>query len=152
MHSSRERRLQRSPLAGLGRGWSTRGDLGHLDDEGFLYLADRRAHLILSGGVNIYPQESENVLVTHPDVIDAAVFGIPDDEMGERVHAVVQLRPEVEPSPGEAEALIEHCRAHLARFKCPRTIDFRDELPRLDNGKLYKRLLQAEFWPEPDSA
>ncbi len=133
----------------LGRGWSTLGDIGYLDDEQYLYLTDRKAFMIISGGVNIYPQEAENVMVSHPDVIDVAVFGIPNEEFGEEVKAVVQ--PTVMPAtPQEAKdlerKLIEHCKASLASFKCPKSIDFRTELPRHPTGKLYKRLLKDEYW------
>jgi acyl-CoA synthetase (AMP-forming)/AMP-acid ligase II len=133
----------------LGRGWSTLGDIGYLDNEQFLYLTDRKAFMIIAGGVNIYPQEAENVLVSHPDVIDVAVFGIPNEEFGEEVKAVVQ--PTVMPvSPEDAKklerVLIEHCKTSLASFKCPKSVDFRTELPRHPTGKLYKRLLKDEYW------
>jgi len=133
----------------LGRGWSTLGDIGYVDDEKFLYLTDRKAFMIIAGGVNIYPQEAENILVSHPDVIDVAVFGIPNDEFGEEVKAVVQ--PTVMPAtPEDAKnlerILIEHCKATLASFKCPKSVDFRTELPRHPTGKLYKRLLKDEYW------
>jgi long-chain acyl-CoA synthetase len=132
-----------------GRGWSTLGDVGYLDADNFLYLTDRKAYMIISGGVNIYPQEAENVLVLHPRVIDVAVFGVPNDDFGEEVKAVVQ--PVMMPAyPGEAEdlerELIAFCRSHLADVKCPRSIDFRVELPRHPTGKLYKRLLKDEYW------
>jgi len=133
----------------LGLGWSTLGDIGHVDDDGYLYLTDRRADMIISGGVNVYPQEAENVLAGHPAVADVAVFGIPDEDMGERVHAVVRLEPDAEPTAALAEQLIAHCRVRLAGFKCPRTIEFRAELPRTDTGKLRKRLLRAEFSTSP---
>jgi len=128
-----------------GRGWTTLGDIGHLDADGYLYLTDRRAHMIISGGVNVYPQEVENLLTLHPAIADVAVIGVPDDEMGEQVKAVVQPAEGVEAGPELADALIEHCRAHLAHYKCPRTVDFRDELPRHPTGKLYKRLLIEEY-------
>ena len=124
----------------------TIGDMGFIDADGYLFLVDRRVDLIISGGVNIYPQEAENVLAAHPAVLDVAVIGVPDPEMGEAVKAVVQL---VDPSAaGEAlEAeLLAHCRAELAAYKCPRSVDFRDELPRYPTGKLYKRLLRDEYW------
>jgi acyl-CoA synthetase (AMP-forming)/AMP-acid ligase II len=129
------------------KGWSTLGDVGYLDDDNFLYLTDRKAYMIISGGVNIYPQEAENVLVTHPKVIDVAVFGVPHEEFGEEVKAVVQ--PVTMPADdAEADALakelIAFCRSHLADVKCPRSIDFRPDLPRHPTGKLYKRLLQDE--------
>ena len=131
------------------KGWSTLGDVGYLDDDNFLYLTDRKAHMIISGGVNIYPQEAENVLVTHPKVIDVAVFGVPNDDFGEEVKAVVQ--PLAMPqSPDEAtvlaQELLTYCRSQLADIKCPRSIDFREELPRHPTGKLYKRLLKDEYW------
>jgi acyl-CoA synthetase (AMP-forming)/AMP-acid ligase II len=129
------------------KGWSTLGDVGYLDEENYLYLTDRKAYMIISGGVNIYPQEAENVLVTHPKVTDVAVFGIPNDDFGEEVKAVVQ--PAVMPADDEAAAalaaeLIQFCRSQLADVKCPRSVDFREELPRHPTGKLYKRLLQDE--------
>jgi acyl-CoA synthetase (AMP-forming)/AMP-acid ligase II len=129
--------------------WSTLGDVGYLDDDNFLYLTDRKAYMIISGGVNIYPQESENILVTHPKVVDVAVFGVPNEDFGEEVKAVVQ--PVTMPaSEDEAAALsrelIAFCKEHLADVKCPRTIDYREELPRHPTGKLYKRLLKDEYW------
>ena len=128
------------------RGWSTLGDVGYLDEEGFLYLTDRKAFMIISGGVNIYPQECENLLITHPKVADAAVFGVPNADLGEEVKAVVQLMPDVPPGPAIAEELIAFCSRHLARQKVPRSIDFEAELPRLPTGKLYKRLLRDRYW------
>jgi long-chain acyl-CoA synthetase len=132
-----------------GRGWSTLGDVGYLDAEGYLYLTDRKAFMIISGGVNIYPQEAENLLVTHPKVVDVAVFGVPNDDFGEEVKAVVQ--PVTMPADDtEAHALeqelIAFCKNELTGLKCPRTIDFRAELPRHPTGKLYKRLLKDEYW------
>jgi long-chain acyl-CoA synthetase len=131
------------------KGWSTLGDVGYLDDDGFLYLTDRKAYMIISGGVNIYPQEAENVLVTHDKVIDVAVFGVPNDDFGEEVKAVVQPR-EMPADEAAAQALaselIQFCKSALADVKCPRSIDFRDELPRHPTGKLYKRLLKDEYW------
>ena len=131
------------------KGWSTLGDVGYLDEDGFLYLTDRKAYMIISGGVNIYPQEAENVLVTHDKVIDVAVFGVPNDDFGEEVKAVVQ--PRVMPETDEEAAalageLIQFCRSKLADVKCPRSVDFRPELPRHPTGKLYKRLLKDEYW------
>jgi fatty-acyl-CoA synthase len=131
------------------RGWSTLGDVGHVDEDGYLYLTDRASHMIISGGVNIYPQETENVLLAHPAVTDAAVFGVPDPEMGERVLAVVEL---VEPDmAGDdlAEELIGFCRDRLAHYKCPRNIDFTTAMPRQENGKLYKRLLKEAYAHHP---
>jgi long-chain acyl-CoA synthetase len=125
---------------------STVGDVGYVDDDGFLYLTDRATFMIISGGVNIYPQETENLLITHPKVADAAVFGVPNPDLGEEVKAVVQLMPGIEPGPEVAEELIEFCQDNLARQKCPRTVDFEAELPRLPTGKLYKRLLRDRYW------
>jgi acyl-CoA synthetase (AMP-forming)/AMP-acid ligase II len=131
------------------RGWSTLGDVGYLDADGFLFLTDRKAFMIISGGVNIYPQEAENVLINHPAVIDVAVFGVPNEDFGEEVKAVVQ--PATMPADADAAAalereLIAYCRGELADVKCPRSIDFREELPRHPTGKLYKRLLKDEYW------
>jgi acyl-CoA synthetase (AMP-forming)/AMP-acid ligase II len=128
------------------RGWRTVGDVGRVDDDGYVYLTDRRAYLILSGGVNIYPQESENVLITHPRVADVAVFGVPNEEMGQEVKAVVQPIDWADAGPALEEELIAFCRDHLAHYKCPRSVDFDPELPRLDSGKLYKRVLQDRYW------
>jgi long-chain acyl-CoA synthetase len=123
----------------------TLGDMGYLDDDGFLFLTDRTANLVISGGVNIYPAEVDAVLLQHPAVGDAATIGVPNAEWGEEVKAVVELQPGVEPSPALAQELIEHCRANLSHYKCPRTVDFVDELPRQDNGKIYKRLLRDQY-------
>ena len=127
---------------------STVGDVGYVDADGFVYLTDRATFMIISGGVNIYPQETENLLVTHPKVADAAVFGVPNADLGEEVKAVVQLMPDVEPGEEIARELIEFCRAHLAHVKCPRSIDFVAELPRLPTGKLYKRELRDRYWKD----
>lgn len=124
------------------RGWQTIGDLGHLDADGYLYLSDRRSDLILSGGVNIYPQEIESALVIHPAVADVAVIGVPDDEMGERVHAVIELAQGVEPGDAVTDELVAHCRIHLAGFKQPRSMAFVDEVPRTPSGKLLRRRLR----------
>jgi long-chain acyl-CoA synthetase len=123
----------------------TLGDLGYLDDDGYLFLRDRAKDMIISGGVNIYPAEVEGVLTAHPAVADVAVIGIPDDEWGESVKAVVQLAPGHVPTPGLEAELLEHCRTRLAKYKLPRSVDFRDELPRTETGKLYKRLLKDEY-------
>ncbi len=130
------------------RGWQTFGDIGHLDQDGFLYLTDRASYTIITGGVNVYPQEAEDTLQSHPAVMDAAVFGIPDPDFGETVHAVIQ--PVVMPDGQDARTelkseLIAHCRATLAPLKCPRSIDLRPELPRTPTGKLLKRLLKDEY-------
>jgi long-chain acyl-CoA synthetase len=125
--------------------WYTLGDVGYLDDDGWLFLTDRSAHLIISGGVNIYPAEVEAVLLTHPAVGDVGVIGVPNDEWGEEVKAVVEPQPGVEPSPALAAELIAFCKERLAGFKCPRSVDFTDELPRHDNGKLYKKALRDTY-------
>jgi long-chain acyl-CoA synthetase len=128
------------------KGWSTLGDIGYLDDEGYLYLTDRKAFMIISGGVNIYPQEAENVLTMHPKVMDVAVFGVPNEDFGEEVKAVVQPADMADAGPALERELIEFCREHLADVKCPRTVDFEAELPRHPTGKLYKRLLKDRYW------
>jgi long-chain acyl-CoA synthetase len=125
---------------------STVGDVGYMDADGFLHLTDRATFMIISGGVNIYPQECENLLITHPKVFDAAVFGVPNEDLGEEVKAVVQPMPGVAPGPELEAELIGFCREGLAHMKCPRSIDFSDSLPRLPTGKLYKRLLRDAYW------
>jgi long-chain acyl-CoA synthetase len=127
-------------------GYFTVGDIGYLDEDGYLFLCDRKIDMIISGGVNIYPAEVEAALLAHPAVGDAAVFGIPDDDWGERVHAVVEPAAGRRPGAALAEELLEHCRRSLARFKCPRAIEFTDELPRDPSGKLYKRRLRDPYW------
>lgn len=127
-------------------GASTIGDIGYVDADGYLYLTDRKANMIISGGVNIYPQEAENLLVTHPKVQDVAVFGVPNEDFGEEVKAVVQPVDMAEAGPALAEELIAFCRRHLSAIKCPRSIDFAAELPRHPTGKLYKRLLKDRYW------
>ena len=129
------------------QGWTTLGDIGKVDAEGYLYLLDRRAFMIISGGVNIYPQEVENVLICHPKVMDVAVIGVPDEEFGEAVKAVVQPFDNVDVGNGLEEELISYCKQQLASFKCPRTIDFDFELPRHPTGKLYKKLVRDRYWP-----
>jgi long-chain acyl-CoA synthetase len=124
----------------------TAGDVGYLDEDGYLYLTDRASFMIISGGVNIYPQETEDLLISHPKVADAAVFGVPNEDLGEEVKAVVQLMPEVPPGPEIEAELIAYCREHLARHKVPRSVDFDPRLPRLPTGKLYKRLLRDRYW------
>ncbi|EDM71431.1 AMP-dependent synthetase and ligase [Roseobacter sp. AzwK-3b] len=128
------------------QGWTTLGDIGHLDDEGYLYLTDRKSFVIISGGVNIYPQETENVLLSHPAVLDTAVIGVPNADFGEEVKAIVQLMPSVASSETLAQSLIDHCRQHLSPIKCPRSIDFKAQLPRSATGKLYKRRLREQYW------
>jgi len=125
---------------------STVGDVGYVDDDNFLYLTDRSTFMIISGGVNVYPQECENLLITHPKVADAAVFGVPNDDLGEEVKAVVQPMPGVAAGPEFERELIAFCAEHLATIKCPRSVDFTDALPRLPTGKLYKRPLREKYW------
>ncbi|MCZ6656070.1 MAG: AMP-binding protein [Gammaproteobacteria bacterium] len=132
-------------------GTYTFGDIGYLDDDGYLFLSDRKIDMIISGGVNIYPAEIEAVLVTHPRIEDAAVFGIPNEEFGEEVKAAVKLCPGVDANDALAEDLIQHCRDHLAGYKAPRSIDFVDEFPRHETGKLYKRLLRDRYWQDRTS-
>jgi len=133
------------------RGWTTLGDVGYVDADGFLHLTDRKAFMIISGGVNIYPQEAENLLVTHPRVMDCAVFGVPNPDFGEEVKAVVQPRDMADAGPALAEELIAFCKQHLSAIKCPKSIDFEPELPRHPTGKLYKRLLRDRYWQGHDS-
>jgi long-chain acyl-CoA synthetase len=125
---------------------STVGDVGYVDDDGYLYLTDRSTFMIISGGVNIYPQECENLLITHPQVADAAVFGVPNEDLGEEVKAVVQPLPGVVADAALADKLIAFCREHLAHLKCPKSIDFTEQLPRLPTGKLYKKALRETYW------
>ncbi len=139
---------QKTADARNAKGWSTLGDVGRVDAEGYLYLVDRKAFMIISGGVNIYPQEAENRLIEHPDVMDVAVFGVPDEDMGEAVKAVVQLRDGTAAGEALETELIAFCKDALASFKCPRSIDFEPELPRHPTGKLYKRLLRDRYWPK----
>ena len=127
-------------------GMSTVGDIGYVDADRFLYLTDRATFMIISGGVNIYPQECENLLITHPKVADAAVFGVPNEEMGEEVKAVVQTMPGHPVGPELEAELIAFCQQHLAKLKCPRSVDFMDQLPRLPTGKLYKKPLRDKYW------
>jgi long-chain acyl-CoA synthetase len=127
-------------------GWTTLGDVGWLDEEGYLYLTDRKSFMIISGGVNIYPQELENVLIGHPKVADAAVVGAPDEEMGEKVVAVIQPMDWADAGDDLRAELMAYARAHLSHVKSPRVIDFMAELPRHATGKLYKRLIRDAYW------
>ena len=133
------------------QGWYTMGDVGRVDDDGYLYLTDRKTFMIISGGVNIYPQESENVLVGHPAVLDVAVIGVPNDDLGEEAKAVVQLVDPASASDELAAELLAWCQERLARYKCPRSVDFVEQLPREDSGKLYKRRLRDEYWGDRES-
>ncbi|WP_246162167.1 acyl-CoA synthetase [Roseovarius faecimaris] len=128
------------------QGWTTLGDIGHVDDEGYLYLTDRKSFVIISGGVNIYPQETEDILLAHPAVLDTAVIGVPNEEFGEEVKAIVQLVPSHPQSEALKQTLIAYCRDRLSPLKCPRSIDFFDDLPRSATGKLYKRKLRDLYW------
>ncbi len=131
--------------------WSSLGDVGYLDDDGFLYLTDRKAFMIIAGGVNIYPQEIEDCLIMHPKVADVAVFGVPNADLGEEVKAVVQPEVGCEPGAALATELMAYAGEHLARYKAPRSVDFLDELPRLPTGKLYKRILRDDYWRRTDT-
>lgn len=131
--------------------WSTLGDVGKVDADGFVYLTDRKAFMIISGGVNIYPQEAENRLITHPRVADVAVIGVPNEDFGEEVKAVVQPMDWADANESFAEELIEYCKQELTAIKCPRSIDFDKELPRHPTGKLYKRLVRDRYWGKKDS-
>lgn len=136
-------RESRNPLRPT---WSTLGDVGYLDEDGYLFLTDRKSYMIISGGVNIYPQEVENLLITHPRVADAAVVGIPNPDFGEEVKAVVQPLDPADATPVFAAELIAYCKERISPVKCPRSVDFDHALPRLDNGKLYKRLIKDRYW------
>jgi long-chain acyl-CoA synthetase len=129
------------------KGWSSLGDIGYLDEDGYLYLTDRASHMIIAGGVNIYPQEVENELTLHPAVTDVAVIGVPNEVLGEEVKAVVVPADPAAAGPALADELILYCRARLAKYKCPVTVDFVDALPRLPTGKLLKRELRQKYWP-----
>jgi fatty-acyl-CoA synthase len=126
--------------------WTKLGDVGYLDGDGYLHLTDRESFMIISGGVNIYPQEIEDCLVMHPKIADVAVFGVPNPDLGEEVKAVVQLRPGIRGSDALAAEIIAYAHQRLAAYKVPRSVDFTDELPRLETGKLYKRLLKDRYW------
>ncbi|MEE4360231.1 MAG: acyl-CoA synthetase [Pseudomonadales bacterium] len=131
--------------------WTALGDVGYLDDDGYLHLTDRKAFMIISGGVNIYPQEVEDALVLHDKVADVAVFGVPNEDMGEEVKAVVEPAPGVEPGPALEAELLAFARTHLAHYMVPRSVDFIAEMPRLPTGKLYKRLLRDRYWGRSDT-
>ena len=128
------------------RGWSAIGDIGYVDAEGYVFLTDRAQDMVISGGVNIYPREAENVLAAHPAVYDVAVIGTPDEEFGEALRAVVQPVSLAADRAGLEAELRAFCAARLASYKCPRFYDFVDELPRLPTGKLLKRALREKYW------
>ncbi|MEM0985772.1 MAG: acyl-CoA synthetase [Pseudomonadota bacterium] len=131
--------------------WSSLGDVGKLDGDGFLYLTDRKAFMIISGGVNVYPQETENILITHPKVADCAVIGVPDPDFGEAVKAVVQPMDGFPADDALADELMLFCQDNLSKIKCPKSIDFDPELPRHPTGKLYKRLIRDRYWGKSES-
>ncbi len=131
-------------------GWTTLGDVGYLDEDGYLFLTDRKAFMIISGGVNIYPQEIEDALILHPAVADVAVFGVPNPEFGEEVKAVIEPARAAIDEGELTEILREYARVRLAHYKVPRSFDFIDEMPRLPTGKLYKRLLKDKYWATPE--
>jgi long-chain acyl-CoA synthetase len=133
-------------------GWTTLGDVGWLDEDGFLYLTDRKSFMIITGGVNVYPQELENLLINHPKVADVAVIGAPDDEMGEKVVAIVQPADWSQAGPELAAEMIAYARANLSHIKAPRQVDFMEELPRHATGKLYKRLIRDAYWGKGDGS
>ena len=126
--------------------WACVGDVGYLDEDGYLFLNDRSTFMIISGGVNIYPQEIEDAMLLHPQVADVAVFGIPNEEFGEEVKAVIQLEQADQANDALAEELIKFARENLAHYKCPKSVDFMEQLPRLDTGKLYKKPLKDKYW------
>jgi long-chain acyl-CoA synthetase len=133
-------------------GFFTVGDVGYMDEDGYLFLRDRKTDMIISGGVNIYPAEVESALLSHPKVGDAAVFGIPDEDWGEQVKAVVEPAAGIEPGPDLERELLAWCKQKVASYKCPRSMDFVEELPRDPNGKLYKRRLRDPYWAGRDRA
>jgi long-chain acyl-CoA synthetase len=133
------------------KGWTTLGDIGYVDEDGFLYLTDRQSNMIISGGVNVYPQEAENVLAAHPDIADVAVIGVPNSDFGEEVKAIVVPRVPLGDEARKrvlAADIISFCRAELSAFKCPRSVDFVESLPRGEAGKLLKREIRKPYWPE----
>jgi len=133
------------------KGWSTLGDVGYMDEEGYLYLTDRKSFMIISGGVNIYPQEIEDLLISHPKIYDVAVFGVPNDDFGEEVKAVVQPVDMALASSAFADEIINFCKENISRVKCPKSVEFMAELPRHPTGKLYKRLLRDKYWEGRES-
>lgn len=133
------------------KGWSTLGDVGYMDQDGFLHLTDRKSYMIISGGVNIYPQEIEDLLITHPKVYDVAVFGIPNEEFGEEVKAVIQPVDMSDAGTDLEQELLNFCRASISHVKCPRSVDFNADLPRHPTGKLYKRLLKDKYWADHET-
>jgi acyl-CoA synthetase (AMP-forming)/AMP-acid ligase II len=133
------------------QGWTTLGDVGYVDADGWLFLTDRKAFMIISGGVNIYPQETEDCLIAHPKVTDVAVIGVPNEDFGEEVKAVVQPADMADAGPALEEELLAWCRERISAIKCPRSVDFEAELPRHPTGKLYKRLLRDRYWGKKDS-
>ena len=133
------------------QGYTTLGDVGYVDEEGWLYLTDRKAFMIISGGVNIYPQETENCLIIHPKVTDVAVIGVPNEDFGEEVKAIVQPAEMADAGPELAQELMDWCRERISHVKCPRSVDFLEELPRHPTGKLYKRLLKDRYWGSSES-
>ena len=145
-HYHKDEEQTRSSEHPVHKNWTALGDVGFVDEDGFLFLTDRATFMIISGGVNIYPREIEDVLVMHPLVDDVAVIGVPHSEMGEEVKAVVQLVPGTAESPELAAELMEFARDRLTHYKCPRSVDFDPELPRLPTGKLYKRVLRDRYW------
>ena len=128
--------------------WSTLGDIGYVDEEGYLFLTDRKNFVIISGGVNIYPQETENLIIQHPKVFDVAVIGVPNEDMGEEMKAIIQPRDWADANHTFSQEIIEFCREKLGPIKTPKSVDFSKALPRQENGKLYKRLLRSHYWPE----
>ncbi|MFN8544050.1 MAG: acyl-CoA synthetase [Candidatus Binatia bacterium] len=137
---------QKKTAANRRDGFFTVGDVGELNEQGYLFLRDRKIDMIIAGGANIYPAEIESVLLTHPKVADAAVFGIPHEDWGEEVKAVIEPAPDVAAGPALADDILGFCHQHLAKYKCPRTIDFTAQMPRDPNGKLYKRKLRDPYW------
>ena len=129
---------------------ATVGDVGYVDADGYLYLTDRKANMIISGGVNVYPQETENLLVVHPAVADVAVVGVPHEELGEAVKAVVEPMDFARAGPELERELIDYCRERMSHIKCPRSIDFDEKLPRSDAGKLFKRRIRDRYWADAD--